>query len=615
MQQVSQPLLNPWQRWAHRLAFACSGLTLLMIIVGAMVTTIRAGDTDPTWSWRFWEWAVGWWQSQGGRAYELGHRVIGTIIGFCLIGFTVAQWRGETGPRRWLGVAAMAVLVLQGVLGGVRVLVVSEPDVRHAVLDATGGGTGVEARRAALAMAHGVIGQVTFAILSALALLTSRGWLAPLQPEAHHGATRTRGLARAALGLALLQLFLGTVVRQTSQHVMLHVGGAFLVSAFVLALVLRIHRLHGGVRPVRKLASLLGFMLLAQVFMGLTPWMLTQGLLVSPAPASVVALLRTAHVTTGALLLVVLALLGLWLRRLVVDPQPGQEAAADDPVGRLQDYWVLTKARLSSLVLVTVAAGYLLASRGEVDWPLFVLAVGGVGAVAGGTGALNQVLERDRDARMERTRNRPIPSGRVSAVEATLFGILLIVLGASALALGVNLLSAALALATSAIYLGIYTPLKTRTTLNTLIGAVPGALPPVIGWTAVTNELSIHAFVLFAILFVWQLPHFWSIAWLYRKQYEEGGMRMLGWWDPKGGVLARQITIWSAALLLTSLLPVTTGMAGITYAIGALALGLGFLGAGVVHAWRRSQGTTRGVFVASLLYLPLLLLALLLDAA
>ncbi|MBZ0136429.1 MAG: heme o synthase [Planctomycetes bacterium] len=609
-----------WQKWAHRFAVACVALLLFMIIVGAMVTTTRAGDTNPGWSLRFWEWFTSWWQADGGRAWEDGHRVIGTVIGFAAIGLAVALWKGSNGsPRRWLGVIALALVCLQGLIGGLRVLVVSDEGVRDTVLAYTGGGYDVELRRAVKAMFHGVIGQVIFAFLGCVMIVSSARWATTWQAQKSPAGGASRKLSLALVILAIAQLALGTLVRQTGNHVMWHVGGAFVVTIGVTYMIMRVFHYHSKFAPLRHVAAGAAFLLVVQVFLGLVPWMLTQGNLVSSDPASLVALLRTAHVTTGALLLATLSVQALWLHRLVL-PGDGERPAVTTAGEfeysmrtRLHDYTVLSKARLSGLVMVTVAAGYFIAAPGMPNLAVLGATMIGVSLVAAGTGALNQYIERDRDARMPRTRNRPLPTGRMQPAEALAFGWLSILGGLLIVLLGVSVLAAGMTAATSAIYLLIYTPLKTRTTLNTLVGAIPGALPPMIGWTAATGGIELGAFVLGAILFVWQLPHFWSIAWLYREDYKQGGMKMLSVEDPDGAMVARQIVLWCLVLMFTSFMPAWVGMAGWTYTIGALALGAGFTTAGVVNQFKRTRESTRGVFFASLLYLPLLLGVLLFD--
>jgi protoheme IX farnesyltransferase len=376
-------------------------------------------------------------------------------------------------------------------------------------------------------------------------------------------------------------------------------------------------RRHGDLAPLRRLAAGVGLLLGLQVFLGLTPWMLTRGELSSVEPFSAIALMRSAHVVCGAMILSLLSVMALWMFRLAVPGEGQAVSTAGDferaASRRMRDYALLTKARLSALVMVTVAAGYFIAVPGMPNVGTRFATLFGVALVAAGTSALNQYIERDRDALMDRTRDRPVPAGRISSRHALLFGLGTVILGGTLVALWVGALAAVITLATSAIYLCIYTPLKTRTTLNTLVGALPGALPPVIGWVAARGQLELGAFVLFAILYVWQLPHFWSIAWLYRGDYQKGGMKMLSVADENGRFLGVQIALWCLALLITSLLPVLVRMASPRYGIGALVLGLGFLAVGLVHAAHRTRRTTRGVFFASLIYLPALLAALLID--
>ncbi|MBK8206691.1 MAG: protoheme IX farnesyltransferase [Planctomycetes bacterium] len=607
--------LNPWQRAAHRLAQLCVALVLFMIAVGAMVTTIRAGDTNPGWSWRFWEWITTWWSSEGGRAFEDGHRVIGTLVGFVGIALAAAMWKGEKGGRRWLGTIALGLIAAQGLLGGLRVLVVSDADVRDAVLGMTGGGHDVELRRAVKAMIHGVTAQVIFASLACIAVVTSPRWIAAWSVQKSEAAMGTRRLSVAVGLLVTVQLALGTIVRQTGEHVLVHVTGACTVTLAVLWLLLRVFRHHGQFAPLRHIGAALGVLLVVQVFLGITPWMLTNGNLVSFEPGSPVALMRTAHVTVGAMILALAAVLALWLHRLVVPATPDEHGALPEypAMQRLHDYWVLTKARLSALVMVTVAAGYLLALRRMPDLFEMGTALVGVAMVAAGVAALNQYIERDRDALMNRTRNRPLPSGRMNPREALAFGLTMVLAGTLLLLFLVNWLCALLTFVTAVTYVCVYTPMKTRTTLNTLVGAITGGLPPVAGWAAATGTIGLEAFVLFAILYVWQLPHFWAIARLYREDYERGGMKMLAIADKEGGFIAGQIALWCVVLMVVSFLPVLVGMAGNLYAVGALVLGLGFLASGILNAVMRTPATTRGVFFASLIYLPLLLAVLLVD--
>lgn len=279
------------------------------------------------------------------------------------------------------------------------------------------------------------------------------------------------------------------------------------------------------------------------------------------------------------------------------------------------DYLILTKVRITALVLVTTAAGFLLASGERLDLALLGWTLLGTGLAASGAAALNQVLERDADAKMQRTAARPIPSGRMSAAHGLWVGVGLAFAGAGLLAALVNGLTALLALTTVILYVGVYTPLKRMTPLNTIVGAVPGAIPPVMGWTAVTGELGLPAWVLFAILFLWQLPHFLAIAWIFREDYRRGGFPMLPVVDPDGRATGRQVALYCAALIPVSLVPTFLGLTGAIYFFGALALGLGFLGFGLMMALRRRGKEARRVLLASVTYLPLLLALLVVDRA
>lgn len=279
------------------------------------------------------------------------------------------------------------------------------------------------------------------------------------------------------------------------------------------------------------------------------------------------------------------------------------------------DYLILTKVRITALVLVTTAAGFLLASSARVDPALLVWTLLGTGLAASGAAALNQFLERDADARMRRTAGRPIPAGRMTPARGLAVGIGLSVAGVAVLVLFVNVLTGLLALATVLLYVGVYTPLKRMTPLNTIIGAIPGAIPPVMGWTAVTGEAGLPAWVLFAILFLWQLPHFLAIAWIFRDDYRLGGFPMLPVLDPDGEATGRQVALYCAALVPVSLIPTFLGLAGPIYFFGALLLGLAFLGAGLMMAVRRQGKEARRVLLASVTYLPLLLALMVADRA
>jgi protoheme IX farnesyltransferase len=277
------------------------------------------------------------------------------------------------------------------------------------------------------------------------------------------------------------------------------------------------------------------------------------------------------------------------------------------------DYVELTKPRITFLVMLTALVGFVMASPGRVPTLPLTAALLGTGLVAAGASALNMLLERHTDALMWRTRNRPLPGGRLRPVEAAVFGSLLTLMGLLELAWLSGPLAAAVALVTWATYLFLYTPLKTQTSLSTIVGAFPGALPPVIGWTAARGSLDHGAFVLFAILFLWQIPHFLAIAWIYREDYARGGLPMLPVLDTEGRMTGRQAVGNSVALLLVSLTPSAAGMTGTVYFAGAVALGLGFVGAALRAAVVRSLPAARALFLASLVYLTGICILLVAD--
>jgi protoheme IX farnesyltransferase len=279
----------------------------------------------------------------------------------------------------------------------------------------------------------------------------------------------------------------------------------------------------------------------------------------------------------------------------------------------LIDLFALTKPRVVLMVLITTLVGYSVGLVGAPDYVRMIHLIVGTLLAASGTLALNQYWEHEIDARMERTRSRPVPDGRLAPLEALAFGSAVTVLGLAYLAVCVNLLSAAVTAATTALYLFAYTPLKLRTALCTLVGAVPGAAPPLTGWAAARGELDLGAWILFGIMFLWQLPHTLAIARLYCADYARAGVRVLPVVDAGGNITERQIVTGCLSLLVVSLLPTLVGMASLVYFVGALLLGVGFLALGALHALAPSSQRARRVMLASFLYLPILLALLVVD--
>jgi len=289
------------------------------------------------------------------------------------------------------------------------------------------------------------------------------------------------------------------------------------------------------------------------------------------------------------------------------------DAAAAGDKGRFAVFSELIKARLTVLVLLTTLTGFYLGQAGPVNWLLLLQTMLGTGLLAAGAAALNQFLERQHDALMRRTQDRPLPSQRLHPDTALIFGAACSVAGMVHLAYAVNLLTSFLGALTLASYLFLYTPLKRMTTLNTVIGAVPGALPPLMGWTAVRGEISVGGWALFAILFFWQLPHFLAIAWLYREDYARAGFVMLPVRDPDGIRTGRSAVSHTLGLLPVSLAPFLLGMAGAVYVFGAMLLGGVFIGLAIRFSRELTDRRARQLFFYSILYLPLLLGLMALD--
>jgi protoheme IX farnesyltransferase len=305
--------------------------------------------------------------------------------------------------------------------------------------------------------------------------------------------------------------------------------------------------------------------------------------------------------------------------RLMIDePLPAETSAPGkaSELGvsdKLRAYSELTKPRITMLVVLTAAAGFVMASGSAIDYAGLLHMAVGIALLSSGIGTLNQYIEREVDRLMRRTQGRPLPSGKLSARSALAFGLILSAVATLYLALLVNALSAALGVATFVGYLLVYTPLKTRTTFSVVLGALPGAMPPFIGWVAARGEVTLEAWILFAILFLWQFPHFLAIAWMYKEDYARAGIKMLPVVEPDGRYTAQQIVIYTLALVPVSLLPVAVHLAGTVYMVGACLLGLIFLYFSARAAFLRTRWQARQLLLASVLYLPVLFALMVLN--
>jgi len=303
------------------------------------------------------------------------------------------------------------------------------------------------------------------------------------------------------------------------------------------------------------------------------------------------------------------------MEELAINLNPSSVAVLDRLTARerMAAYLELTKPRITFLIVLTSAAGFALASGTRVDYAALFRSMLGIALLSSGIATINQYIERDLDALMRRTAARPLPSGRLLPWEALMFGISLIGLAEIYLLLLVNPLTAVLGLTVVAGYLFGYTPLKTRTSLSTMVGAFPGAVPPLIGWAAARGTVGLEAWVLFAIMFLWQFPHFLAIAWMYREDYARAGILMLPVVEPDGRVTAQQIVVYTVLLLPVSLLPTALGIAGKVYFYGAIFLGLLFLYSSVRAAFSKSRQEARRLLLASVIYLPLLFILMVLN--
>lgn len=589
--------------------------TAVLIFVGALVTTTGSGLAVPDWPLSF---GTLFPRMVGGVLYEHGHRMLASAVGlFTVILAVWVQVVPEGRPLRRLSWLAVIMVILQGLLGGLTVLLKLPT---------------------AVSVAHGTLAQIFFCLVTAIAVLATPSWRSA-GPRLE--GAEARGLRRFAL-VAFLGVFVQLLIGATMRHMgagfvipdfplsfgalippywgphiainFAHRVWAYVVLTLVVYLAGALLRRHRDEPRLAWPAWAAAALVTVQVLLGaLTIW--TQR---GTVPTSL-------HVMNGALVLVSTLVMALWVFRLSPQAEPSAEleepkrapSGGIRPAGspaRLSDWIELTKPRLVLMAVLTTATGYQVGSGDHFSWWVLFHACLGTLLMGAGGGTLNMVMEVEPDSRMRRTANRPLPAGRLQLVPAAFFGAALSMAGVLYLAATVGVLAGALAVVALVSYVFIYTPMKQRSSLCTVVGAIPGAIPPVIGWVAATGRLDFGAGVLFGILFLWQLPHFWGIAWLYREDYERGGMVMLTSVDPQGRILANQIILYTLALLPVSLLPTVGGMAGTFYFVSALVLGLGFLAVGIRVARDRTRVRARELVLASVTYLPLLQLAMVVNS-
>jgi protoheme IX farnesyltransferase len=571
---------RPTQVWLHRFACFTAFATLLLLVAGALVTSHRAGLAVPDWPTTYghfmYSFPVKKWV--GNIFWEHSHRVIASTVGILTI--IVCVWLLRAEPRRWmrrLGLIALAAVVAQGILGGITVKFFLPP---------------------AVSVAHAALAQAFFCITIALAFFTKPS----IDSIETAGALGFRRFAVLTTGTVYLQLILGAFIRHADAGVLIHIAVAALVLAGAFAQVFFAARL----RLLLVHAMSVAFLVTLQIGLGVATLIVRvpKDVQTQLAPAQV--LLPTAHLIVGALILGLNFALTLRSFR-----QPMFSGAAK--YSWLSAYIELTKPRIVSMVLVTTALGFFLGGKGLHSPLKLMLLLFGTACAAGGAAVLNNYLEREIDAKMERTKHRALPAGIVLPATALSYGIVLLLAGVVLLAWKVNLLTGFLVLLAAFLYVVVYTPMKRITWLNTAIGAVPGAIPPLSGWAAATGQLDLGAWVLFLILFAWQQPHFYAIAWMFKDDYRNAGLKMLPVVDPSGARTFRQIIAFSAALLGASLLPTWIGMTGRIYFAGALVIGLALLAAGVWMTRGKSFADARRLLRVSVIYLPILLMLIIID--
>ena len=591
---VGTPAVNP-MRGVHRLAVLTAAATFLLLFVGGLVTSTGSGLAVPDWPLSFGRFFP---PMVGGVLFEHGHRLAATLVGGLTLVLALSIVVREPRPSvRALGLLALVAVVLQGVLGGVTVLYKLP---------------------LAVSVAHACLGQVFFCLTVVLAVLTGTRWQAP----APAAASALPAIAATTTALIFGQLLLGALVRHmgaglaipdfplafgrlvpplVSPYITVHFAhrvGALAVAVSVVTTAAVAGRCHRGDdrlwRPALLAIALLGLQI---TLGGVTVW------------SRRAVLATTTHLVVGAALLATSLTLTLRACQLV-----GWRGPAHAPVWRrLGDYLALAKPRVVLMVLVTTAVGYLLGSRTSPALLPLLRTLVGTAFAAAGTLALNQWMERDLDARMARTRHRPLPDGRLRPAEAFALGAALLAAGLTVLAFAANGLTAALTGAIAVVYLLVYTPLKPVTPLSIVAGAISGALPPVVGWAASKGEMGPEPWVLAGIMFLWQIPHTLAIGHLYRDDYARAGMRILPVLAEGGGSTSLQAFNNCLALLPVGLLPTLIGLTGNVYLVASTVLALGFLWTAARFVHDRSASAARRLLMASLVYLPALLAVMALD--
>ena len=592
-------------RWLNRFAWLLAGATFLLIIAGANVTSHRAGLAVPDWPATYGEFMYSFPVSKwvGNILHEHGHRLIASTVG--LLTVALALWiRLAVADEKLLrlGYCAVLAVIAQGVLGGITVKFFLPPPI---------------------SIAHAALAQAFFCITIALALATSTrrptlecGDLSPLSPAGSRSVDKTvhsKTIFQLSLATTIAvyaQLLLGATIRHAETAVLAHLIGAIVVTLCVAGLVALIFRRVQRPDFMLRITAL-AVLVAAQVGLGAATYFVRVPKNADVELSTLQIVLPTLHLAIGALILG--TSFALTLRSFRLLPADTSTLPRFHAPTLAHAYLELTKPRIVSMVLVTTTIGFFLGGKGFHSASALFFTLLGTALASGGSAVLNNYLERDVDCKMERTKNRALPTGQITPANALGFGIVLVLAGVTLLAWQVNLLTAFLVLLAAFLYVVVYTPMKRLTWLNTAVGAIPGAIPPLSGWAAATGHLDLGAWVLFSILFAWQHPHFYAIAWMFKDDYRNAGFKMLPVVDPSGRRMFRQTAFFSLLLIALSVLPSVIGMTGRVYFVGALVLGAALFGVGAWMSFSKSFNAARRLLKASVLYLPLLCVLMMVD--
>jgi heme o synthase len=580
--------------------------TIFLIFVGALVTTKGAGLAVPDWPLSFGTINP---RMVGGVFYEHGHRMVASAVGFLTLVLAFwGQFGGTTSSVvRRLSWFALALVIVQGLLGGLTVLLKLPRPV---------------------SIAHGCVAQLFLCTLVAVVLYTLPSFVRTGVGLVGDRASALRLAGVMAVIAVLTQLLIAATMRHmgaglvigdfplslgylvppfTSNEVIINYAHRVMALVVLLMLSLFAWRIHRERAALPRAARVLSWLMI-----GLVCWQVTLGALTVWTAR---ALIPTSwHVVNGAMVLATTFATCMWVLRstahYATESSPGEVAveeqrSAPPAAFAMKDWMDLFKVKLVGMSVITAALAFWAGRAGFDFWGLFHVCLG-VGMIGSGAGAFNQLLEVEVDRLMTRTCKRPIVGGRISAGAAEFWGCALSTLGVLYLGLALHPLAGLLSALAVVSYAFVYTPLKRISPYATLIGAVPGALPVLVGWSAATGGLEVQGWVLFFILFLWQLPHFMAIAWLCKEDYARARLPMVTVLDPRGDTAAIQAVAYCLALLPVSLAPSLCGLAGMTYFVFALILGLGYLHAGVRWGQQRTTPMARRLLLTSVVYLPLL---------